>query len=76
MNTATIRQQLHQFIDRMEDKRAKAIYTLFEEEIDTDAQRKKLIRLEREKYLRGEGRSYSPAEVREMALNKEKRHVL
>jgi len=74
MNTATIRQQLHQFIDSMEDKRIKAIYTLFE--IDIDTQRKRLIRLEREKYFKGEGKSYRPEEVKAMALNKERRHAI
>jgi hypothetical protein len=34
METADIRQKLHQFIDMVEDKRAEAIYTLFEEEIE------------------------------------------
>lgn len=76
MNTAAIRQQSHQFIDRIEDKRIKAIYTLFDEEIDTDIQRKKLIRLERERYFRGEGKSYSPEEVKAMALNKENQDAI
>ena len=34
MNTEAIRQKLHQFIDTLEDKKAEAIYTLFEEDID------------------------------------------
>lgn len=59
-----IRQKLHEFIDIIEDKRAEAIYTLFEDEIENDAQRKRLIHAEREKYLRGEGKSYSWNEVR------------
>ena len=59
MDTTKLRQKLHQFIDSIEDKKAKAIYTLFEEEIDTDAQRKKLVQAERQKYLLGEGKSYS-----------------
>jgi predicted transcriptional regulator len=33
MTTITIRKKLHQFIDNIEEKKAKAIYTLFEEEI-------------------------------------------
>jgi len=36
MDTVDIRQKLHQFIDRIADKKAEAIYTLFEEEIETD----------------------------------------
>lgn len=33
MTTTAIRQKLHQFIDKIEEKKAKAIYTLFEQEI-------------------------------------------
>jgi hypothetical protein len=33
MTTTAIRQKLHKFIDTLEEKKAKAIYTLFEEEI-------------------------------------------
>ena len=33
MTSLAIRQKLHQFIDKLEGKKAKAIYTLFEEEI-------------------------------------------
>ena len=36
MDTANIRQKLHQFIDKIEDKKAEAIYTLFEEEIEME----------------------------------------
>ena len=76
METTVIRQKLHQFIDTIEDKKAQAIYTLFEDEIDTDVQRRKLIKAERENYLRGEGKSYSWEDMKEMAVNKEKRHGL
>ncbi len=71
-----IRQKLHQFIDTIEDKKAEAIYLLFENEIDTDAQRLKLINAERERYLNNEGKSFSWDEVKEMAMNKEKRNGL
>jgi len=50
METTDIRQKLHQFIDAIEDKKAEAIYTLFEDEIDSDAQRRRLIHVERENY--------------------------
>lgn len=76
METTGIRQKLHQFIDTIEDKKAEAIYTLFEDEIDTNVQRRKLIQAERENYLRGEGKSYSWEEIKEMATQKEKRHGL
>ena len=33
MTTIAIRKKLHQFIDNIEEKKAKAIYTLFEKEI-------------------------------------------
>jgi hypothetical protein len=46
------------------------------EETDTIDLRKKLILEEREKYLRGEGRSFSWEEVKTMALNKDKRNGL
>ena len=68
--------QLHQFIDAIDDKKAEAIYTLFEDDIDTDAQRKKLIQSERGKYLRNEGQSYSWDEMKTMAQNKGSMHEL
>ena len=46
------------------------------EETDTQDLRKQLILEERQKYLRGEGKSFSWEEVKEMALNKDKRNGL
>ena len=57
MENTAIRQKLHQFIDAIEDKKLEAIYTIFENEIETDAQRKLLILNERNNYLREEGSS-------------------
>jgi hypothetical protein len=71
-----IRQKLHQYIDSIEDKKAEAIYSLLDLETDTDLQRHKIIIAEREKYLNNEGRSFSWDEVKEMALNKEKRNAI
>lgn len=34
MTIVAIRKKLHEFIDSLEDKKAEAIYTLFEEEIN------------------------------------------
>jgi hypothetical protein len=76
MNAINIRQSLHQFIDRIEDKKAKAIYTLFADEIDPEMQRKNLILTERKKYLQGKGKLSSWDEVKEMATSKEKRNAL
>lgn len=46
------------------------------DETDPVDLRKKLIQEEREKYLRGDARSFSWEEVKNMALNKDKRHGL
>lgn len=76
MQTTTIREKLHQFIDSIEDRKVEAIYTLFENEIDPDVVRRKLVHTERERYLRGEDKSYSWEEVKEMAINKENRNAV
>ena len=36
MKATVIRQRLHQFIEKVEEKKVKAIYTLFEDEITQD----------------------------------------
>jgi hypothetical protein len=46
------------------------------EETDVVDLRKQIIQEERQKYLRGEGKSFNWEEVKEMALNKDKRNVL
>lgn len=73
-----IREKLHQFIDSIKDKKAEAIYTLFEDDIenDIDAKRQNIIKEEREKYLRNEGKSYKWEEVKQMAFNKSERQKL
>ncbi|MCW3111138.1 MAG: hypothetical protein JWQ09_5644 [Segetibacter sp.] len=76
MDGTNIRQKLHEFIDTIEDKKAEAIYTLFIDEIDIDAKRKRIVQAEREKYFNGEGKSYSWDEVKQMAMNKDKRHAI
>lgn len=76
MEATIIRKKLHQFIDTIEDKKAAAIYTLLENEIDTDAQRKSLIASERTNYLNNEGQTYNWEDVKKMAINKSERHGL
>lgn len=71
-----IREKLHKFIDSIEDKKAEAIYILFENEIDFNSLRQKLIMNERERYLSGDGVSRSWENVKDMAKNKEKRNGL
>jgi L-lysine 2,3-aminomutase len=55
---------------------AKHYVHLKKAEADTDDLRKQLVMEEREKYLKGEGKSFSWDEVKDMAVNKEKRDGL
>ncbi len=55
---------------------AKNYVQLKEETTDIESLRKNIIQEERERYLKGEGNSYSWEAVKEMAMNKEKRHAL
>jgi hypothetical protein len=75
METTPTKQKLHQLIDTLEDKKAEAIYTLLEDEINTDDYRRKLILTERAKYLAGEGSLYTWDEVKQMAIHKEQRNA-
>ena len=43
------------------------------DQFDTDGFRKDIIQVEREKYLRGEGKSLTWEEVKNMALNKQQK---
>jgi hypothetical protein len=74
MDITNIRKKLHELVDELEDKKAEAFYTLLTDTLDTDAERKRLVQAEREKHFRGEGRSYSWDEVKQMAITSEKRH--
>jgi len=49
---------------------------LKEEDADLAEIRRNMVQEEREKYLKGEGRSYSWEEVKQMAIDKEKRNAL
>lgn len=55
---------------------AKQYVQLKNEDTDTNDLRKQLVMEERAKYLRGEGKSFSWDEVKDMAINKEKRNDL
>jgi len=76
MQTATIKEKLHQFIDVVDDKRAQAIYMLFEDELKLNDARKNLIMEDRAAYLSGDNKTFSIDEVKQMALNKELRSGL
>ena len=76
MSTATIREKLTQYIQTADDKKIEAIYTIIEDNIDTESARKALIFAERTNYLNNEGKSFSWDDVKSMATNKEKRNGL
>ena len=55
---------------------AKNYVLLKDEENDLTGMRRQLIQEEREKYLKGEGKSYSWDEVKQMAIDKGKRDAI
>lgn len=70
METDGIKEKLHRFIDVVDDKRAQAIYMLFEDELEFNEERKRLIMEDRVEYLSGNNKTFSPEEVRQMAQKK------
>ena len=70
MKIEIIRKELHQLIENMDDQKVETVYFLLMEEFETNSFRRQLIRYEREKFMRGEGESYSWDEVKQMAVNK------
>ncbi len=70
MNTATIRQRLHQYLETAEEKKIQAIYSMLEAELNaqeafvlSEAQLA-FIEEERTQHLREESTSYSWEEVK------------
>ena len=76
METEIMREKLHKIINEMDDKKAKVIYSLLTEKFETNSLRRQLIHLEREKFMRGEGESYSWDKVKQMAVNKPNRRAI
>lgn len=78
MNTTEIKTLLHEEIEHGDDKLLKMIYAMIREynEVDEvaeiDEKRWQLIQEERAQYLRGEGRTYTWQEVKDMAINKKR----
>jgi len=78
MNTLEIKTLLHEEIEHGDDKLLKMIYAMIreynevEEVQEIDEKRWQLIQEERAQYLRGEGRTYSLQEIRDMAANKKR----
>ncbi len=63
MTNIQLRQKLHQFIDKAEDRKLKAIYTIIENDIEqssllTDEQKAELDK-RLEEYIQGKGKNYS-----------------
>jgi signal recognition particle subunit SEC65 len=68
METELIRKKLHEFIDTIEDKKAAAIYTLFEDEIEADEEYPQDFKDEldrRAAYYKNGGKMYTMKEVSE-----------
>lgn len=81
MSILDIKEKLHEYIEQSDDKLLKMIYALVkeyneDEPFNLDEERKKLIEAERERYLKGEGKSYSWDEVKQMAINKQRPHAI
>lgn len=77
MRTTTIREKLHQFIDQVEDKRARAIYALFESEIEQEtlpySDEFKAQLEERITYYHKGGKMVTPEEMQERLASIKKR---
>lgn len=72
MTVVEMKNKLHQQIDLGDERLLKMIYAFVNEykneESDIEAERKKLVMQERERYFEGIGKSYSWDEVKEMAI--------
>lgn len=78
MDTVAIRQRLHEYIERVDDRKIEGLYLLVEDEIHRQqaglsAEELLVVHEEREKYVKGESRVYSMEEAREIILNKQKK---
>jgi hypothetical protein len=73
MGKAELKDKLHEEIEHSDERLLKMIYALVTEyhagDEPSDA-RKKLVMAERERYLQGEGESYTWQQVKEMATNR------
>lgn len=77
MQTTSIRQRLHQYVDKSDDKLLKLMYALAKEynedddfEYDFTAEDIKLFDERREKRLRGESKTYSWQEAKDIITGK------
>ncbi len=80
MNTITIKQKLHQYIETAEDKKLKAIYTMVENEIEDvsspwDPAFLTQIERREKSYLNGEAKIFSWDEVQQRAKQSLKKAI-
>ena len=79
MNTATIRQRLHGYLETADEKKVKAIYTMLEDEINQQhgfvlsEEQIALLDEERAKHVGGTSKSYSWDEAKKVIRNKSPR---
>ena len=67
MTTIALREKLHKFIDSIEEKKIKAIYTLFENEIEQEVEYSDEFKAELDKkleYYKSGGKTVSPSEMK------------
>jgi predicted RecB family endonuclease len=67
MTTIALREKLHKFIDSIEEKKVKAIYTLFENEIEQEVEYSDEFKAELDKrleYYKNGGKTVSPSEMK------------
>jgi hypothetical protein len=81
MTTVEIKAELHEEIEHGDPRLLKMIYALIKEYREDDGEdiadeRLQLVLRERERYLRGEGRSYTWAELKNMAISRNRPHEL
>lgn len=66
MNTAAIREQLHEYIDHADDRHLEAIYVLLERDINAaneyDPATLAMFYQRRENHIKGTSKSYTPEE--------------
>jgi hypothetical protein len=70
-STVVLRDKLHQFIDTVDEKKVKAMYVMFEEEIETKtatqfeltAKEIEALDIQRKNYLAGKSKTYNWEEV-------------
>lgn len=72
-----IRQQLHEYIDQVSDKKLEGLYMFVEDEIQNSKvyltqEQIDFLNEEREQYLKGEGESYTWEEAKEIIRSRKK----